>query len=144
MWMGSCVRPPGNAAQLLLLRILFEVMTLVYLFVINLVKIFLVDSNRVIGLVLLISLCHSVGLGIGYIVPFDQSPGTSPVSNMLLKKLTNTFIVSSLKCFMKKYGIPDGPGAFSFPVPFIMLDISSASISSTQLSYQSFLILFCG
>src|SRR5205085_2516210 len=73
MCMGCCVLFPGNPAQLLGARMLYLVKTLDNLLLRILVKIFQIVSKSAIGLVRLMSPCHSLGLGIGNISPLLQS-----------------------------------------------------------------------
>src|SRR3954470_1165825 len=82
--MGGSVDPPGKPAKLPPLRILLLARILESLLVIIFTRPLQAVSSNVIGLVLVISQSHSIGLGIGYMCAIFHSLEMSPIEKHIL------------------------------------------------------------
>jgi hypothetical protein len=91
----------------------------------HLVKIFLIVSRSVIGLVILILFSQAVVFGMGYIDPLRYSVGIVPVCNISLKMVVIYSIVLGPSFLIAIYGICEGPGAELLCLELITLEISS-------------------
>src|SRR3954462_13446369 len=101
------------------------------------IKIFLVVSSSVIGLVIFISPIQSFGFGIGYILPFFQSKGICSVVMILLKRVFKRSMLLSPRFCRSMYEISEGPNALFLFFSFITDLISAVSIGVMQFLYQA-------
>src|SRR2546422_6304598 len=97
-----------------------------------LMKVFLRQSSRVIGLVLLRLPSNSFGLGMGNIVAFRQLSGILFNLNMRLNKRTMRSNILSGKCLIISYEIFEGPVALLLGNFLIICETSSTVIKAVR------------
>src|SRR5438552_9576929 len=136
MWMGSCVLLPGSAAQLSSDRIGCDIRIEFSLLVKHLVKIFLIVSRSVMGLVMLILFSQAVVFGMGYIDPLHHSVEIAPVCSISLNMVVIYSIVLGPSFLIAIYGICERPGAELLCLELITFDISSMVNGLIIGSYQ--------
>src|SRR5438552_18409934 len=88
-------------------------------------KIFLIVSRSVMGLVMLILFSQVVVFGMGYIDPLRHSVGIAPVCSISLNIVVIYSIVLESSFLIAIYGICKGPEVELLCLELITLDISS-------------------